>query len=521
VAAPKPYVVLARKYRPKTFDELVGQPAVAQTLRNALGSGRIAHGYLFTGPRGVGKTTMARILAKALNCKKGPTPEPCSECTACQEIAASNCLDVMEIDAASHTGVDNVREVIIETVGLAPNRDRYKVFIIDETHMLSTPAFNALLKTIEEPPPHVVFILATTEAAKVPATIASRCQRFKFRPVSVEDLAAHLGRLAKEEKIKITKDALELLARAADGSLRDAVSLLDQCRSYSTEDITADLIREMFGLVPQDLLKQLAQALLDRDASALGSCLKTVYEEGVDPAQVLRDLRAGFEAKYIERVQAGQPAEQLAFLLRRVNETLADLRTGDSPRLTLELGLFSAIEAAADLRQWVERLEALERRLSSGGALPPAPAPRLAASQPAFKPVVAAAAAASAGTGWTGLLAAADADKPTLAALLRNAKFTAPNKITFKRSFDKDQAERQKAWIEAKLSTSVLLELGDVGGPTTADLSQDSVSEQPAPKGGWSDAAESPKSAPASSEGMKRAAKILGGTARVVKKKDA
>ena len=239
--------VLARKYRPQGFEELVGQDAVSQTLRNALGSKRIHHAYLLTGPRGCGKTTTARILAKGLNCEKGPTAEPCGECTPCKEITLSSCLDVMEMDAASNTGVDNVRQIIIETVGLAPARDRYKVFIIDEVHMLSTSAFNALLKTIEEPPPNVVFILATTEVHKVPATIASRCQRFKFRPVQPEPLAEYLAGIAKKEKIAVEPEALQLLARAAEGSLRDAISLLDQCRSAGEGKVTLDSVREMYG----------------------------------------------------------------------------------------------------------------------------------------------------------------------------------------------------------------------------------------------------------------------------------
>ncbi|MEQ1918640.1 MAG: DNA polymerase III subunit gamma/tau, partial [Elusimicrobiota bacterium] len=270
--------VLARKYRPQGFEELVGQPAVSQTLANALTTKRIHHAYLFTGPRGCGKTTTARILAKALNCQKGPTPTPCDECVSCREIALSSSLDVMEMDAASNTSIEDVREIIIETVALAPTRDRYKIFIIDETHMLSNSAFNALLKTIEEPPPYVVFILATTESHKVPATIASRCQRFKFRPVGPEPLAEYLAGIAKKEKISVEPEALDLLARAAEGSLRDAISLLDQCRSGGEGKVTVESVREMFGFVPQELLLGTATALLGRDARGLASWLRRSYE---------------------------------------------------------------------------------------------------------------------------------------------------------------------------------------------------------------------------------------------------
>ena len=353
--------VLARKYRPKGFEELVGQPAVSQTLSNALTAKRIHHAYLFTGPRGCGKTTTARILAKGLNCAAGPTATPCDECSSCREIALSSSLDVMEMDAASNTSIDDVREIIIETVALSPTRDRYKVFIIDETHMLSNAAFNALLKTIEEPPPHVVFILATTEAHKVPSTIASRCQRFKFRPVGPEPLAEYLAGIAKKEKISVEPEALALLARAAEGSLRDAISLLDQCRSVGDGKVTIESVREMFGFVPQDLLIGVATALLARDAKALAGWLKKIYEEGVEPAQLLKDLRAAIEGVYLVKLGAGEPAEALwtkalagasaeglGFLLKRLNRALEELRYGDSPRLALELGLFSALEAAHD-----------------------------------------------------------------------------------------------------------------------------------------------------------------------------
>jgi DNA polymerase-3 subunit gamma/tau len=537
----EPYVVLARKYRPGAFDDVLGQPAISVTLKNALASKRIAHAYLFTGPRGVGKTTMARILAKALNCKNGPTPEPCGKCPACTEIASSSSIDVLEMDAASHTGVDNVREVIIETVALAPSRDRYKVFIIDEAHMLSTGAFNALLKTLEEPPSHVVFILATTELAKVPATIASRCQRFKFRPISVEDLTSHLGSLAKKEKIDISAEALELLARGAEGALRDAVSLLDQCRSFSEGAVTPELICEMFGLVPREMLQGLAQALVARDAAGLGGQLRKIYEEGVDPAQLLRDLRTALEGAYLERLGAGLGAQeapfkalegassqQLSFLLRRVNETLADLRSSDSPRLVLELGLFGCLEAAGDLKDWVERLEALERRLLGGGVLPP-PRPLPQAPGVAKKTT----SHFSSVEAWGRVVESVRQEKPLLSTALETGRLVpaenGPWKLLFRRPFDVEQAKRGQALIEAKLSTEagltvrLLIELGESPPAAAVPQAGDSGPEVPP---GLEDApppepSEPAKPVAAASGGLKRAAKILGGTPRFIKKKDA
>jgi DNA polymerase-3 subunit gamma/tau len=543
VSKDKPaHQVLARKYRPQGFEELVGQPAVSQTLKNALESKRIHHAYLFTGPRGCGKTTTARILAKALECVKGPTPEPCGECVPCREIAASSCLDVLEMDAASNTGVDDVRQVIIETVALAPARDRYKVFIIDEAHMLSNSAFNALLKTIEEPPAHVVFILATTEVHKVPATIASRCQRFKFRPVAPEPLAEHLAGIAKKEKISVEPEALQLLARAAEGSLRDAVSLLDQCRSASEGKVTVESVREMFGFVPVDMLLGAATALLARDPKALAGWLKKVYEEGVEPAQFLKDLRAALEAVYLEKLGAGAAADSawskalagatadgLGFLLRRLNRALEELRFGDSPRLALELGLFSALEAAHDLGAWAARLEALERRLAAGGggpALSSAPAPAKAA---ASEPVRAAPPAASEAT-WPAFVEAVSRQKPSLDATLKTASHAVrPDggwTVRFAKQFDLDAAERARPLLEGALASlagrPLALELGLGGAAPSApiDIVDPAIPETPggAPPGArWKDVTEGAESA-GGAGALKKAEGVFGGKARIVKK---
>src|SRR5690242_16074202 len=255
------YTVLARKYRSQDFDEVVGQDHVAKTLKRAIESGRIAHAFLFTGTRGTGKTSMARILAKALNCQKsdGPTPDPCGKCNSCVAIARGEDMSVIEIDAASNTGVDNIREVIENAYTRAPGR--YKVYIIDEVHMLSKNAFNALLKTLEEPPEHVKFILATTEPEKVLPTILSRCQRYDFRNISTREIADHLKEICKEEKIKADDDALLLVARAGAGSMRDSLSLLDRLLSVGEKQITVELIEQSLGMPRSQVIFDLAQSI--------------------------------------------------------------------------------------------------------------------------------------------------------------------------------------------------------------------------------------------------------------------
>ncbi len=284
------YQVIARKWRPQKFDDVVGQQAVTRTLRNALGSGRLAQAFVFAGPRGVGKTTTARILARALNCVKGPTADPCGTCDACVEIAEGRDMDVLEIDAATHTGVDNVREVIIAGLGIMPVRNRYKVFIIDEVHQLSSGSFNALLKSIEEPPPHVVFMMATTELDKIPETVLSRSQVYEFRTITSKAIAGQLRKIVDAEKIEVGDEALQLIARDADGSMRDAQSKLDQVIAFTGKTITTDDVSTVLGLVGRDLLLDAMTAVAEENAAAAFELAGRAVELGYDLRAVCREL---------------------------------------------------------------------------------------------------------------------------------------------------------------------------------------------------------------------------------------
>jgi DNA polymerase-3 subunit gamma/tau len=364
-----PYRVLARKYRPQTFSELIGQDAMVKTLGNAIARDRLAHAFLLTGVRGVGKTSTARLIAKALNCigpdgQGGPTISPCNVCEPCRAIAEGRHIDVIEMDAASHTGVEDIRE-IIDAVRYASVSARYKIYIIDEVHMLSKNAFNALLKTLEEPPEHVKFLFATTEVNKVPVTVLSRCQRFDLRRIPAEKLAAHFGQVSKAEEVEVDPEALGMIARAAEGSARDGLSILDQAIAHGAGAVSAEQVRDMLGLADRGRIRRLLQLVLSGDAAAALSDLDLAHELGIDPTQLLRGLMeslhaasrskagAGADALHSaeERDSAAELAQQLSWgtlhrLWQMLLKGLQDVAVAPDPREAAEMALLRLIHAA-------------------------------------------------------------------------------------------------------------------------------------------------------------------------------
>ncbi len=394
------YQVLARKWRPQRFDEVIGQEPVTRTLRNAIASGRIAHAFVFAGPRGSGKTTTARILAKALNCITGPTAEPCGVCDACVEIAQGRDIDVLEIDAASHTGIDNIREVVIAGLSIVPVRDRYKVFIIDEVHQLSPQSFNALLKSIEEPPSHVVFMMATTELNKIPDTILSRSQVFEFRMIAAGAIAQQLRKIAGAEALDVSDAALALIARAAEGSMRDAQSALDQVMAFAGQTITVDEVSAVLGLVGRDLLFDLIEAVVAEDgprafaladrAVELGHDLKLVCRElsrvvrdmmvlSVDPARAGDGELADDERHRLGELAARFSREDLMRAFDLLAKAEQDIRNASQPRYHFEMVLLRWMH----LRKLVPLTELMEQLgASRAPSAPRTVAPRTIAPSP-------------------------------------------------------------------------------------------------------------------------------------------
>jgi DNA polymerase-3 subunit gamma/tau len=402
------YQVIARKWRPQTFEEVTGQEPITRTLRNAIEHERLHHAYLFSGARGVGKTTTARLLAKALNChkSKSPTPTPCAvedptACASCKEIAEGRSIDVLEIDAASNTGVDNVRDAIIGNVAISPARDRYKVFIIDEVHMLSGAAFNALLKTLEEPPPRVVFIMATTERHKLPDTILSRVQQFEFRTISTDRIAERLRLIADAEKVQIADDALREIARAGEGSMRDAQSAFDQVISFTGTKIKAEDVETALGLASTEMLTRVTRALAESAPAEALAVVDDLVMRGHDLRNFCRDLLAHLRDLLVAKVsgdaallnsaatdrralleQAKEFSESdLVRFFHSLTETETNLRTAAHPRYQLEVGLVKLIEVRriVPINNLIERLAALEESLRTGAAPIPGKTPPTAA----------------------------------------------------------------------------------------------------------------------------------------------
>ena len=445
------YLVLARKWRPKTFDEIVGQGTVVRTLKNALGSGRVGHAFLLSGARGVGKTTTARILAKALNCSKGeaPTADPCGVCSSCIEVAASTSIDVQEIDGATNNGVEQVRE-LRESARYNPARDRFKIWIIDEVHMLSTGAFNALLKTLEEPPPRVKFIFATTEYHKIPDTILSRCQQYDLRLVPAREIQDHLRDVADGEKIKVSDEALARIARSADGSVRDALSLFDQVLSFSGDDVSDEDITALLGLIDRELLIEASGAIAATDSLRLLDLVERLSDYGADHRNFVRELMLHFREILLVKIAPDSSAllsqilpeekdrlrplaetfseEDLLRMIDVLAKTDTELRLAQDPRVTLEFALMKMahLRRLVPFAELVARLEAF-----TGGApvpqarVPPAPPPAPAAARPelpAPRPAAPAAPIRVADQDILAGLQAAAASRPSLLPALRHAR---------------------------------------------------------------------------------------------------
>ena len=432
------YVALYRRWRPESFADLVGQEHISRTLSRAVTSGQTSHAYLFTGPRGTGKTSTAKILARALNCAEGPTLTPCGVCDSCRSISDGSSMDVFEIDAASNRGIDEIRD-LRESVKFAPTEGHYKIYIIDEVHMLTTEAFNALLKTLEEPPERVIFILATTEPHKVPATIQSRCQRYDFHRITVTEIRDRLIYVCKESDIAAEEDALGIIAEQADGGMRDALSILDQCMALAEGTLTAERVQEALGLVGRAWIRRMAGEIAARDAAALIAQLSELLQSGRELKQVLAELAQYFRRLMIAgvggavsaaelcagdaeelRMDAAQfTQEEIMAILRRLNETMQELRTSPQPRIAVETLLIGLCHTegtapsgestapptggadAARIARLEAQVEELAARLAAGGTpvsasasatASVAPSPRLhavkadgAASKPAPK----------------------------------------------------------------------------------------------------------------------------------------
>ena len=395
------YLVLARKSRPQTFDEVVGQRPVVQTLRNSLARGRVAHAILFSGVRGVGKTTLARLMAKAINCEGETAQPPCNRCRSCIEITAGNALDLHEIDGASNRGIQEIRE-LKDRIRFLPTSSRYKIIIIDEVHMLTTEAFNALLKTLEEPPPHVYFMFATTELHKIPVTILSRCQQYELKRVPAAELSAHFRKLTESEGFEIEPDALSLIVREAEGSVRDGLSLLDQVFSFSERQIRSEDVIEVLGLVDRQALMRLTAALLDGDRASALTTLDEIFAYGLDIKRFSADLLENFRTLILCKIPGCEslfdlPGEERTIFMemsrkytietlhQKLNllmQAVEDIRHSSQPRLALETSFLKMIEAG-NVVAVTTLLDRIGELLASGGIpQPPTPSPKQSQATP-------------------------------------------------------------------------------------------------------------------------------------------